>query len=271
MFRNRNFKGMAKSADRFDLYQKSVQSVERDARFLAYRSYQERGRPARVLREDFCGTARLLCEFVRLHRKNRGIGIDLDSTPLDWSRANNLPLLRASQQKRIRLIRQDVINITKPPVDLVVAFNYSYSVFKERRELLRYFRAVYRSLSPGGLFMIDCTGGKEVPEPGTEIWNVDDFQYAWEVSRFDPITHHYLCKIHFLFSDGSKIKNAFVYDWRLWSIPELRELMASAGFRKTQTFWECTDRKTNLGNGVMRRVRTGSYEDAFYAVLIAHK
>ena len=31
----------------------------------------------------------------------------------------------------------------------------------------------------------------------------------------------------------ASIENAFVYRWRLWSVPELREAMLEAGFRKT--------------------------------------
>jgi hypothetical protein len=34
------------------------------------------------------------------------------------------------------------------------------------------------------------------------------------------------------------IKNAFHYEWRLWTLPELRELLLEAGFSKVRVFWE---------------------------------
>jgi hypothetical protein len=103
------------------------------------------------------------------------------------------------------------------------------------------------------------------------VWTVEKFKYVWEVAHFDPITHHQVCKIHFLFSDGSKIRNAFVYHWRLWTLPELREVLQEAGFHEIQFLWEQTDAKSNLGNGVMRRVRQGIYQGAWYAMLVARK
>ena len=44
------------------------------------------------------------------------------------------------------------------------------------------------------------------------------FTYVWEQADFDPVTNHILCKIHFEFKDRTRLKNAFVYDWRLWSL-----------------------------------------------------
>jgi hypothetical protein len=31
---------------------------------------------------------------------------------------------------------------------------------------------------------------------------------------------------------------AFTYDWRLWSLPELKELLEEAGFSKVRIYWE---------------------------------
>src|SRR5512145_471884 len=54
----------ARTADRHVLYQESVQSPEADARFFTRYFKKLAGRPLRFLREDFCGTALLCCEFV---------------------------------------------------------------------------------------------------------------------------------------------------------------------------------------------------------------
>ncbi len=63
----------------------------------------------------------------------------------------------------------------------------------------------------------------------------------WDQDVFNPITHGYECKIHFHFPDGSEMNNAFEYDWRLWMIPEVRDLLLEAGYRKVDVYWEGAD------------------------------
>lgn len=258
----------ARNADKYALYGTAVQTPLDDARFLARYFRKVTGRPLRLFREDFCGTANILCEFVKLHRANHGIGVDLDPEPLAWCRAHNLPRLTASQQSRIALERRNVIDFREPCADLVAAFNFSYSVLKTRHELLTYFKSVRRSLVRGGLFIVDNHGGTEIPVIARETWSCGRFKYTWQVSSFDPLTHHIVCKIHFLFKDGSRIKDAFVYDWRLWTLPELKELFAEAGFRNVHVLWESTDRPSGYGNGVMRRIKHGHLEPAWYAMVV---
>lgn len=257
--------------DKFQLYLKSVQTPEEDAQFLSRRFAKLNRRPLRLLREDFCGTANLLCEFVKLHPQNRGWGIDLDSRPLRWCIANNLKALTPDAQKRITLHQVNVLEAPHQPADMVVALNYSYSVFHSRPELLKYFKSVRKNLLPKGVFLLDVHGGSSVPIEDQEVWDLGNFQYVWEVSRFDPISHRIVCKIHFAFPDGTQIRNAFVYDWRLWTIPELTELFREAGFRNVHVLWEGTDRQTNLGNGVLRRVRKGHAEGAWYAMVVGQR
>lgn len=261
----------ARSADKFDLYEKSVQTAESDARFLARRFRVMTGRPLRALREDFCGTANILCEFVKLHRSNIGIGIDLDREPLQWCSSSRLTQLPEQQRSRILLRNKDVREVRAPKVDLITALNFSYFVFKTRAKMLQYLKNARRSLADDGVMMLDVHGGIDVPIEGRETWKVRDFKYVWEVKNFDPVTHHILCKIHFLFRDGSRMQNAFVYDWRLWTLPELRELFEEAGFRNIHVLWEGTDRKTRLGNGILRRVKNGRLEHAWYAVVVGQR
>jgi len=229
------------------------------------------GRPLRLLREDFCGTANILCEFIKLHRQNRGIGIDLDLEPLQWCRCSSLPRLSQGQRGRIMLLNRDVREVRSPKVDLITALNFSYFVFKKRREMLLYLKNARRSLVRDGVVMLDVHGGIDVPVEDREVWRVGNFKYVWEVTKFDPVTHNIVCKIHFLFRDGSRIRNAFVYDWRLWTLPELQELFDEAGFRNIHVLWEGTDHRTRLGNGVLRRVKHGRSEHAWYAVVVGQK
>ncbi len=154
---------------------------------------------------------------------------------------------------------------------MIVALNYSYSVFHTRAEMLRYLRAARKALLPRGIFILDVHGGSSVPIEDQEVWDLKQFSYVWEVSKFDPITHRIVCKIHFLLPDGTRLQNAFVYDWRLWTLPELRELFETAGFRNIHVLWEGTDTRTNMGNGILRRVRKGRAEEAWYAMVVGQK
>jgi SAM-dependent methyltransferase len=261
----------ARTADKHWLYQQSVQSPESDARFFSRYFKKLSGRPLRVLREDFCGTALLCCEFVRLNRENIAIGVDLDASTLAWGQVHNLSRLPPPMRERVHLARANVLELRRPKVDAVAALNFSYSVFKTRREMHAYLKVAYASLSPGGVLFLDAWGGGETQFILKERRRLHGFTYVWDQAAFDPITHEIRCKIHFEFRDGTRQKNAFVYDWRLWTLPELRELMSGAGFQDVHVLWEGTDRKTGKGNGVFRRVVRGGTEKAWVAYVLGRK
>jgi len=255
--------------DKYALYQRAVQVPESDVRFLRRIFRQQFGRDPRTLREDFCGAAALCCEWVQAHRENRAFGIDLDSEPLAWGREHNLAALSDDARHRVRLIEGDVRTASHAPVDLTVAFNFSYFLFKERAELLRYFRKARRTLRREGMFVLDIFGGHEAYRTMEETTEHGDFTYRWEQARYDPISQELLCHIHFEFPDGSRMQRAFTYDWRLWSIRELRELLEEAGFAKTEVFWEGTDTSTWEGNGIFTRRERAPDDPAFIAYLAA--
>jgi hypothetical protein len=37
---------------------------------------------------------------------------------------------------------------------------------------------------------------------------------------------------YFAHREGSALRDAFRYDWRIWSLPELRDLLNEAGFSR---------------------------------------
>lgn len=47
------------------------------------------------------------------------------------------------------------------------------------------------------------------------------------------------------------------YDWRLWSLSELKDLLEKAGSRKVDVYWKGTDPSNGGGNGVFRLFRRG--------------
>ena len=102
-------------------------------------------------------------------------------------------------------------------------------------------------------------GGAELLEDDRpdEVKSFRSYKYVWEQKRFDPITHDCEFFIHFRFPDGSALERAFHYQWRLWTIPEIRELLVEAGFRRADVYWEDTDRRTGKGNDYLPASRAG--------------
>lgn len=59
------------------------------------------------------------------------------------------------------------------------------------------------------------------------------------------------------------------YDWRLWTLPEIRELLGEAGFSRSDVYWESYDRKTGKGNGVFRKRIHAPAEAVWIGVVVA--
>lgn len=229
----------AEQMDRHALYQNAVQSPEADLEFFTETYEKLRGKPALSMREDFCGTALLSLEWCKSDPKRSAIGVDLDEPTLEWGRKHNLETA-GDVGKRVRLVHGNVLDKPDEQVDLTCACNFSYQVFKTREALRSYFEAVRAGLKSDGLFVMDILGGTETMDELEEEREVDDedFTYIWDQDKFDPITHDMICHIHFEFEDGSRMDKAFTYEWRLWMIPELTELLKEAGFSKVRVYWE---------------------------------
>jgi hypothetical protein len=237
----------ARTADLHLLYERAVQSIDADLDF-AERVYREhRKKPLRVLREDFCGTAALASCWVRRDRRNRASGVDLHGPTLDWGLKEHVARMTAEEQSRLLLLQENVLTAATPPADLVLALNFSYSVFHDRAALRGYFEAARAALNDDGLLVVDAFGGTESmiessetrQLPAAETVEGDPlpgFTYIWEQASFNVVDHRIVCHIHFKFRDGSVRKKAYTYDWRFWSLPELTEVMIEAGFRKAVTY-----------------------------------
>ncbi len=244
--RSKNQTTLADKADKFLCYQKSVQSAEHEVDFFE-QAYKEAFRKKPYsLREDFCGTFSVCCEWVKSNPKRSALGIDLCSETLQWGRDNNLAELTSGQRQRVRLIEQDVRKRNRPQVDVLAAQNFSFWIFKTRCEVVEYFKAARANLKPEGIMIMDMMGGGDCLEEGqvdkrTIKKGKKGFDYHWKQISFDPITHDASFSISFKFRDGSKLKDAFRYDWRFWSIPEVREMLDEAGFTESHIYWEQED------------------------------
>ena len=262
---------MAARADRHVLYQKSVQAVDAEIDFVDETYKTLRGRHATTLREDFCGTANTSCEWVRRRRTNHAWGVDLDADTLAWGLEHNLGKLKSDARQRVTLVRDNVLTAKVPPVDVALAMNFSYFLFTRRDTMRDYFTHVHKSLAPGGLFMLDAYGGFESFKAAKDKRKIDKtFTYVWDQAEFDPITGLATCHIHFHFADGSKMNKAFTYHWRMWSLPEIRELLAEAGFVNSTVYWEGTD-DNNEGDGNFEPAETAANDPAWICYIVAEK
>ena len=269
---------MASTADKYALYRLAVQDPEHEVQQFD-RFYKDAyGRLPTTLREDFCAAAAVCCEWVRLGRERMAVGVDLDPEPLRYGDAHYLSTLDEEQRSRVSLRQEDVLACTTK-AEVIAAQNYSFFLFKTRDLLRRYFERVHRSLDDEGIFIMDIMGGGSVHDDEIEESRQvarptrDDkeknppFRYVWEERSFNPITHDVVFHIHFRFPDGSALEEAFTYEWRLWSIPEIRELLAEAGFSESHVYWETVD-KNGDANGKYRRDTTGRPDPAWLAYIV---
>ncbi len=228
-------------ADRHRLYEQSVQNVEGEFEFVDGAFTRLRGRQAVTLREDFCGTAAMACEWVRRRKQNRAFAVDLDAEVLDWGRENNVGKLKPAEASRVELIQENVCTVKTEPVDAILAMNFSYMIFETRDSLRNYFARAREGLVEDGVLFIDAFGGYDACKTIKERTKHDDFTYIWEQASYNPINGHMVCYIHFSFPDKSKLKRAFSYEWRMWSLPELQELLTEAGFSRVTVHWQGWD------------------------------
>ena len=232
---------MAAKADRYKLYESSVQCAETEVDFVEYEFEKLRGRRPALLREDFCGTAAVCFEWASRGQENTAIGVDIDGEVLNWANENHLPLLKGAARSNVKLIRGDVLKVSTPQQDVILAMNFSYWLFKERKILLAYFRKVRKNLELDGIFFLDCFGGSDAYRELKERTKLDGFTYVWDQAAYNPVNSEISCHIHFHFPDKSKLERAFTYDWRLWTLPEIRELLLDAGFSEVIIYAQAVD------------------------------
>lgn len=260
---------------KYSLYEHAVQEPRAHIPWFQNLYTELRGRPPRRLREDFCGSFYFSSEWVKRDPRNTAIALDLDPVPLASGKRRHFKTMTDNERSRLRIRRQDVISVTKPLSDLAYAGNFSFNTFKDTQTLTRYFSRVLRSLDDRGVFILEMAGGPGFIEKGTESKRFTRgrkpwFTYSWEQKDFDPITHVGLYSIHFRLPTGRSIRDAFVYDWRIWSIPELRDALRIAGFRKTIVLWEQQD-EDGMGSSIYLPSERGDNAHSWLAYILALK
>lgn len=262
------------NADKHDLYERAVQCSEAEIEFVDKTYRKIRGKRAVVVREDFCGTAATACEWVKMRKENRAVGIDLDGPTLANGKKRHGSKLTDEQRARLTLMQRNVLEPTGAAVgaDVVLAMNFSYWIFRTRQELGAYFRSVWKSLAEDGVFFLDHYGGGdsylEIKERRRIGGPRRGFTYVWDQSHYNPLTGEKINHIHFEFHKGPAWKRAFTYHWRLWSLVEVRELLREAGFRDVKVYWEGDDGKGS-GDGIFRETTRGEACRCYIAYIAA--
>lgn len=252
---------LARRYSKHALYEIAVQQPELLIGMVEQVYEQLTGRAPLILREDFCGSAHLSSTWVAGDEARRAIGVDIDPRVIRYAeRHNRRPLGDAAG--RLKLIEADVTR-SRATADVIASLNFSHCIYTTREQMLKYLRHARRCLKPGGVMVLDLYGGPGAMQPCLESRAYGDFDYLWEQQSYDPLTAGVVNHIHFRFPDGSQIKRAFTYRWRLWTLVEMRELLTEAGFDDLAVTFESED-------GFDESIDTAEL-DAYVAYLLAHR
>ena len=246
--------------DKYFLYTHSVQGAEHDAELLwkIMRSCAVGPLPkSPTLQEDFCATAMLCYEWAKLGPKHQATGIDLDSAALQWGAKHHTQDLSKAQLANVGMVHGDVLQDHKIRANVICALNFSYFFIKDRQRLKEYFVASKKSLAKNGLLILDAFGGPDylVPHVNRRRNKEEKFSYWWEIETFDSISNHIKCHLHFQRDGEARRNRVFSYDWRLWSIPEITDILHEAGFKDVH-YWAEGLTKNGDGDGKFKPIRS---------------
>lgn len=212
--------------------------------------------PARVMHEDFSGTGAVSRMWVATDQQARAVATDLDPEALAYgaSRAAESQLAPTRLHWHQGDVRLPDEQSHTQLADAIFVGNFSIGELHTRGELIAYLRNARSRLNRSGVFICDTYGGAAAFRTGlvhrthTGREPAERILYTWEQRSIDAYTARVANALHFRVEHGGEIIaehfDAFVYHWRLWSVPELREAMRQAGFAAT-----CVLDSIGMGDG----------------------
>ncbi len=261
----------ARTADKYELYQWSVQSPDEDIKFLSKVYRELTNKKATHFREDFCGTGLLSATWIGRGKQYTAEGFDIDPEPVEWGKSRHFAQLGPAVE-RMTFHLEDARQPSDKAPDIRCAQNFSYWIFKTRPQMLDYFTRAYEDIAANGIFVIDLYGGPELFDEVKEESEIEQgFTYVWDQDEYWPVSSEATLHIHFKFPDGSKMKRIFSYEWRLWGLTELKDILDDAGFSRVDCYWEGTDDDGESGNGIFTREERGERCLSYIAYLVAQK
>jgi SAM-dependent methyltransferase len=243
--------------DLLELYRWSVQDPETHATVLRlmYERLHPGHRPT-LLREDFAGTSAEAVAWLALGSGRRAVAVDFDGPTVAWARARAHRIL-GSRAEALQFIEADVMAAAPPAVaaaDILSVLNFSILYLRDEAALQAYLRHARQCVASPGVLVLNLFGGAGALKPRTDRHAVTPrprlpgeaaippFEYLWEQRSFDPHTRRLDCRIHFRIPDPTghgaprELRDAFRYDWRLWTPAELTAHLREAGFDDVQVW-----------------------------------
>lgn len=255
--------------EKYHLYLNSVQNAGADIDFINKEYKSLHGRLPLTLREDFCGTGMLACEWTQQSANHKAYGVDLDIEPISYGVVNHWQDLSDDEKTRMKYLNANVLRDFDFKTEVIVAFNFSYFLFKERNDLLNYFKQARKGLKKDGTFFIDLFGGLQSRIPFEESVKHKNHTYYWDCAQYNPISNEAMYYIHFkTHKDGVKHEKVFKYDWRMWDLRELTDILKEAGFSKIHTYWEGVTAEGE-GNGVFKKSHKAENCDSWISYICA--
>ncbi len=221
--------------NKHNLYQNTVQNPKREVEFYK-KTYRMifKVLPTKI-REDFCGTGLFSCEWVKNNVNNIAVGIDFDEETLRWGRENNINNLNSGYD-RIKLLNQNVLEPfdETEKFDIISSMNYSHFLLTKRKDLVKYFSNVRKNIFKG-LYIIDFFGGSHVFEEHKHNNQSDIYEFKNEqMNIVDNITN---CILNFKNKyKNNQLETLFSYNFRVYSLIELKEALEDAGFKTFKIF-----------------------------------
>jgi SAM-dependent methyltransferase len=259
---SRSLLDLPRDALRHALYEHCVTDPPRLCRFI------DAVHPRRplVLREDFCGSGALARAWAARSPRHRAVAVDSDARVLQFP----------ASAPRVTPRPIDVRD-ARDRADVIAATNFPIGYFHRRGDLLDYLRRARAALRPGGIFLCDTYGGPDALRPLRLTARLrgpsgERIEHTWEQRSADPITARVVDALHFRVSLPGRrpvvLRDAFVYHWRLWTIPELRDALEEAGFRRIEVHARLGHAVDSRGRLRVRPVRDPAELDENYVVYI---
>lgn len=248
--------GWSRKALALHLYEVSVTNATKLARFS-----QALAPKAHVLREDFAGSGSLARGWADLSPKHSAAAVEKDADVASY----------IGVHPRVKAVIADATRCTQQ-AEIIAATNFPLGYFHTRSELLKYLSHAKKCLTKGGVFFADMYGGDGCFTPQVQkrtLRNdiVGRFTYEWEQLAANEATRMVQNRMHFQLA-SLRLENAFSYHWRLWALPELRDCMLEAGFKKVAIYDRLADAVDDEGNVWVEPVKDDEGLDATWVVYV---
>ena len=128
--------------------------------------------------------------------------------------------------------------------DIGCALNSAICFMHSREDADRYCRQARGMTAAPGIFVMDLQGGATMEKALTQRTRLPggSVDYLWTQDGFDPVSRLISCHIGFRLRGRRgapppptppALRRAFSYRWRLWTLPEVCDMLRLAGFAST--------------------------------------